>query len=77
MPIMLQGFIVFISLFALNVIWARYTIEVTNGSRWKAGACASAITVLSGYAAISYVSNPWMLLPAMAGAFLGTGIGAQ
>jgi hypothetical protein len=72
-----QGLIVFGSLFLLDLIWARYTILVTTARRWSAGILASLIIALCGAAAISYVNDPWMLLPAMAGAFCGTVVGTK
>jgi len=41
----------------------------------RAGTYAALVIALSGFAAINYVNDPWMLLPAAAGAFCGTIIG--
>lgn len=57
---------------ALDFVWARYTFAMSKKQPFKAGGYASGIILLSGLTAIGYVSDHWMLLPAMAGAFLGT-----
>ena len=66
----MQAANVFAALFALDLVWSRY-IAITDRRKLLAGVYASAIIALSGYAAINYVHDPWMLLPAMAGAFCG------
>ena len=69
---MTKAALVFASLFALDFVWARYTFAMTSGRPAIAGSYASVLIVLSGAAAIGYTSDPWMLIPAAAGAFLGT-----
>lgn len=63
---------VFAAMFVLDFVWARYTAAIT--ARWAlcAGFHAITITAINGAATISYVANPWLLIPAIAGAFLGT-----
>lgn len=63
---------VFLALFALDFVWAKYTFALSSRRHWQAASYASVIIFLSGGAAVGYVSNPWLLAPAMAGAFAGT-----
>lgn len=63
---------VFVALFCLDFVWAKYTYATTSRQALRASAYASAIIFLSGGAAIGYTSDHWLLLPAMAGAFAGT-----
>lgn len=63
---------IFAALFALDFVWALYTKAITAGHTLRASFTAAGIITLSGTAAIGYTSDPWMLLPAMAGAFCGT-----
>ncbi len=63
---------VFLALAALDFVWAKYTFAMTARKSAAAGAYASGIILLSGAAAIGYTSDPMLLLPAMAGAFVGT-----
>lgn len=65
----------FAAVFALDVVWARYTLAMTNDRPLRAGTYAAFVIALSGLAAINYVNDPWMLLPAAAGAFAGTIVG--
>jgi hypothetical protein len=69
---MIDALIVFCALAALDFVWAYYTLAVTKKQSVLAASLASVIILLSGAAAIGYTSNHWMLLPAMAGAFVGT-----
>jgi len=73
----LQAAIVFFTLFALDVVWARYTLYLNGGHRWRAGGLAAAIIALGSFSTINYVDNHWMIIPAMAGAFCGTWIGTK
>lgn len=74
---MIQAITVFFALLLLDLVWAKYTIAVTDKAALRAGVLSSAIIILSGTAAIGYVNNHWMLIPAMAGAFCGTYIGVK
>lgn len=65
----------FAAVFALDIVWARYTISLTNDRPMRAGSYAALVIALSGFAAINYVNDPWMLLPAAVGAFCGTIVG--
>lgn len=62
----------FFALFALDFVWAIYTKAITANRAVYASVTAMALIGLSGTAAIVYTSDPWMLIPAMAGAFFGT-----
>jgi hypothetical protein len=73
----LQALVVFAALFALDIVWARYASAVTNARRLLASSYASAIIALSAFAAINYVDDPRMIVPAMLGAFCGTFVGTK
>lgn len=72
---MVDALIVFATVFALDLLYARYMPAVAEHRKLAAGSYAAAIIACSGYAAVNYVNDPWMLLPAMAGAFAGTIVG--
>lgn len=63
---------VFVALFALDFVWARYTNAMTEKRATIAGNYAAAIIVLSGFGITQYASEPILLIPAAAGAWLGT-----
>lgn len=63
---------VFVALFALDFVWAKYTHALTAKRPVASGALASVLIVLSGAAAVGYTSDPWLLIPAALGAFAGT-----
>lgn len=64
--------IVFAAVFALDYAYAIYTRAVTAKRAFASGIYASVIILLTGAAAIGYTADPWLLIPAMAGAFSGT-----
>lgn len=63
--------IAFFALFLLDYVWAKYTYAMTEKRATGASIYASLIVLLNGAAAIVYVTNPWMLPPAVLGAFVG------
>jgi hypothetical protein len=63
---------VFAAMFALDFIWARYTRAVGEKAAARSSAWATLIILVSGFVTTSYVSNPWLLVPAAIGAFTGT-----
>jgi hypothetical protein len=52
--------------------WARYTYAINSKARLPAGLYSAAVIALGGFSIISYTENHWMLMPAAAGAFVGT-----
>ena len=68
----LQSALAFCSVAALDFVWAKYTYAMTGRRPVAAGFYASAIFALGGVAVLSYAANPWMLVPAVLGAFVGT-----
>ena len=65
---------VFSMVFALDFVWTRYIATVAQRKPLPAAFWAIGTILLGGAAAIEYVRNPWMLVPAGAGAFAATWI---
>lgn len=63
---------VFVGMTSLDFVWSRYVAANIEGSARAASNWAVLITLLSGYVTLSYVNDPRMLLPACAGAWVGT-----
>jgi hypothetical protein len=74
---MVSAVIVFVVMFALDIAWARYTMSASKEKEIEASVWASLILVFSSIVTIGYVSNPWLILPAVAGAFVGTYVGIK
>lgn len=55
-----------------DVCWTVYFIEVEKRRPIHAGAWSAAIVLMSTFTVRQYVSNPWYILAATLGAFLGT-----
>lgn len=64
--------LVFAATFALDYVWAYYTRAVQRHAALPAAWWAFGIIILGGVGQIGYVNDPWLLLPAGAGAFAGT-----
>lgn len=64
--------VAFFAYFVLDMIWARYTLSVTNKHRWKAAGYAVLINAFAGISVIIYVADPYALIATSFGAFLGT-----
>lgn len=64
--------LVFAAMFALDFVWTFYTKAIQRHVAMPAALWAVAILGLNGFAQIGYINNPWLLIPAAAGAFGGT-----
>ena len=74
---MIEVLLAFFGMVALDFVWARYTITLIKKHHAVSGTYAAIIMLLNGVVVVTYVSNPWMILPAAAGAFVGTFIGGK
>lgn len=63
---------VFAVTFTLDFVWAWYTHAITARRALAASNYAAMIILLSGIGVVAYSTNPWLLLPGVAGAWLGT-----
>jgi hypothetical protein len=72
-----QAALTFAAVFALDLFYAKYTAAIADKVPGWAAIYAAAVIAFSGYAAINYVNDPWMLLPAMGGAAAGTLLGMR
>ena len=65
----------FLALAILDFCWALYVGKVKDGNAMQAGLWAIALYALGAGATIGWIENHWLLLPACAGAFVGTCVG--
>jgi hypothetical protein len=63
---------VFLAMFCTDIAWGRYVQKVRDKRGLAAAAWAVLLFLSGAYAVVSYVSDPWLLIPAAAGAFCGT-----
>lgn len=64
--------LVFLATAVADVFWTRYMQTVTAKEPTAAGLWSAGIIGLSAFTVVSYTSNHWLFVPAMAGAFVGT-----
>lgn len=63
---------IFFALLALDFIYARYTQNIVAGRAWQASLNAAMLYAITGFATLTYVAEPLLLIPAVVGAFTGT-----
>jgi hypothetical protein len=63
---------VFVALFALDFIYARYNVATTTGRALASAHYAALIILLGGFGIVQYAHDPLMLIPAAFGAWGGT-----
>lgn len=69
---MIEWLEVFLIMCVLDFVWGAYTHALVDRSAAKAGIFSAAIMLCSGGVTINYVTNHWLLIPTLAGAFVGT-----
>lgn len=63
---------VFLLMFVLDIVWSKCIWSVSGDSPGRAAAWASAFYVISTLVVLDVVKQPWMMIPAAAGAWTGT-----
>ena len=58
--------------FVIDILWAVYISEVAKNKPLSSAIAGSFLYMLGTLVTIAYVSNPWMILPAVIGGFFGT-----
>ena len=64
--------LVFVTYFCIDVLYARFTIEVSKKRPFRAAVLSSLLYSLLAYGVITYSHNTVYLAPLVLGAFLGT-----
>lgn len=69
---MIEWLLIFAVNAILDVVWAKYTLAVTARRPVLSGFWASGIVTVGAISIILYTANFWLIIPAAAGAFVGT-----
>ncbi len=77
MSVFLQGALVFVATMFVDYAWSVYIRSLATTKMLRAAVWSSIIVFAGGFTTIEYISNHWMLIPAMLGAFLGTLLSAS
>lgn len=72
MTFWLQWTIVLVAMFVTDICWAYYIRRVKDAQALQSSLWAVFLFLTGAVGAISYVNNPWFLIPATLGAFVGT-----
>ena len=68
---------VFAALFAADFAWAVCIRKVRDDAPLAVGLWAVAIFLSTSVGIIGYITDPWLLIPASVGTFLGTAAGVR
>jgi hypothetical protein len=77
MNVFLQAALVFVATMFVDYAWSVYIRSLATTKMLRAAVWSSIIVFAGGFTTIEYISNHWMLIPAMLGAFLGTLLSAS
>ena len=68
---------VFLALVVIDILYAVYTKQVMKDKPAYSSLLAAGIYVINAIITINFVIDPWLLIPAGLGAFVGTYIGVK
>jgi drug/metabolite transporter (DMT)-like permease len=69
---MTDALVVFVAMAITDALWAIYIRRTNEGRAIAAGVLAALLLALGGVVVVYYTKNPWLLLVAALGAFVGT-----
>lgn len=75
--IVLQALMIFGLMCIVDICWAFYTSSITNKLAFKASAWSAVVYIIGVTSTINVIHNPWMLIPAALGCFVGTYIAVK
>lgn len=67
-----QALTTFVLMAVLDYVWAYYQRAINLRFPGRAAQLSATIIVLNALVVLSYADNPWMIVPAAVGAFVGT-----
>lgn len=68
---------IFLALVIIDILYAVYTKQVMKDRPAYSSLLAAGIYVINAIITINFVIDPWLLIPAGLGAFVGTYIGVK
>ena len=74
---MLSWLLAFVGMVVLDITFAAWAKSVANNKPIKASAIAAVLYAVAAFVTISIVGDNWLIIPACAGAFVGTYIGTR
>ena len=74
---MIAWLLTFISVFVINIAYARYFKALQKDKAILASGWSASINLVAGSVAIGYIENHWLLIPSCIGSFAGTWAGMK
>lgn len=72
MPEWIIYIIVFLAMFAMDMVWTLYIRALAQGRAVKAASLSALVYSISALSFVEIVKDTYLLIPAALGAFLGT-----
>jgi len=72
MHILLTSLLLFVAYFVYDLLYAKWTEYVVTKRPYLAAHASVGIYLIGSWGIILYVANPWLLIPIILGAWLGT-----
>lgn len=72
---MIAWLLTFLALAVTDICWAVYVSSVKDDQPLRSSLWSVFLFLSGAFAVIGYTKDPWLLIPACAGAFAGTYIG--
>ena len=69
---MITALCVFLAFFATDWLFTEYTLCIVELKKLKAANVGALIYLLGAFGVVSYVSDPWYVVPMAMGGWLGT-----
>jgi hypothetical protein len=67
-----QSLVIFAVYTALDMLYALYTMDIVSRKPMRAANVGALLYLLIAYGTTTYVKNPWYIVPAVLGSWLGT-----
>lgn len=74
---MLSWLLAFVGMTVLDITFAAWAKAVSSARPIKASVIAAVLYAVAAYVTVSIVGDNWLIIPACAGAFVGTYIGTR
>lgn len=69
--------LVFLVVACADICWAKYIATASSKRPLPAACWAAAIYLAGAFTVVEYTQNHWLIIPALAGSFVGTWIGVR
>ena len=73
----MEYIVTFLAVFVTDLMYVYFVKSIQNNRPWFAAWWSMVVTFTASVAIINYTTDHWALIPALLGAFFGTGVGMK